>query len=273
MKEHNAVSCMDGKHSPEPPAVLLPCSPGQSTGLVSYGWGPAKPAPLPCAPTPAAPAPPPSPARHTRAAEPEKITHFTQAFLQPVSYPGTINPRAKPSDNKEMSEMRTLIKILICSPHSPLARVTHGVIAHFVTQPPAFLQGFLPLSVSNRAAGTEAAAVLKPLPSFAAGAKGDAGAAGGGQDRAVSAEPDPPSLGTLGHHLSHISQWSSDYSPFSGSQPWMQTPGCLSAARQVKVPSKLYVRRKTRLSKQTRLLEIRRNTDSLSASPHLTEVP
>lgn len=231
--------------------------------------------PLPCAPTPAAPAPPPSPARHTRAAEPEKITHFTQAFLQPVSYPGTINPRAKPSDNKEMSEMRTLIKILICSPHSPLARVTHGVTAHFVTQPPAFLQGFLPLSVSNRAAGTEAAAVLKPLPSFAAGAKGDAGAAGGGQDRAVSAEPDPPSsLGTLGHHLSHISQWSSDYSPFSGSQPWMQTPGCPSAARQVKVPSKPYVRRKTRLSKQTtRLLEIRRNTDSPSASPRLTEVP
>lgn len=102
-----------------------------------------------------------------------------------------------------MSELRTLIKILICSPHSPLARVTHGVIAHFVTQPPAFLQGFLPLLESNRAAGTEAAAVLKPLPSFAAGAKGDAGTAGEGQDRALSAEPDPlSSLGTLGHHLS-----------------------------------------------------------------------
>lgn len=125
-----------------------------------------------------------------------------------------------------MSELRTLVKLSMCSPMASCL-CDLGVIVHFVTQPGYSLQGSLPLPVLNRVAGTEAVAVLKPLPPIAADVGRDAGAATRawmeGPSSACKAGPillqhgrPPPERDT--------SQTTRDCSPFSQLQLWIQPP-------------------------------------------------
>lgn len=149
-----------------------------------------------------------------------------------------------------MSELRILVKILICSPHSPLAHMTHVCYCTLRYATALFPPGNFASPSAKPSSRDRSSGRLETSAPVCCGCQKRCGAVRkepGQKDRALPAELDPlSSSGMLSHHPSQtFHRRSVTILHFLDCSSGLKHPGCHTATSQVKVQYELYVYRKT----------------------------